>query len=246
MKSTIILNSLLAGILLAAPLSAASVNVSFMTSGLPAGNYLFDFQFIDGDNATGNNTATISGFAVSNLTLGSLSTFGTVTGTDLVSGLTLTDGAMTEVDQAFTASSTAGNVSFTVNYTNNDTAPGPGDAFTFAITDTMLNSTRSAGNGAEPSMSFPPMTRLAVLSRVWRAVALRRRKMGQPRYQGWESSCSACSQRAEGLRKRSEEAGCARGSPGTELSQRLRERIRRQVRSLLRLRAGSHGIRGAA
>jgi len=149
MKSTIILNSLLAGILLAAPLSAASVNVSFMTSGLPAGNYLFDFQFIDGDNATGNNTATISGFAVSNLTLGSLSTFGTVTGTDLVSGLTLTDGAMTEVDQAFTASSTAGNVSFTVNYTNNDTAPGPGDAFTFAITDTMLNSTRSAGNGAE-------------------------------------------------------------------------------------------------
>ena len=77
-----------------------------------------------------------------------------MTGSDLTSGLTLTDGPITEVDQAFTATSAAANVSFTVNYSANYAPPGPGDAFTFAITDTSLNSTRSEGNGAEVEIDF--------------------------------------------------------------------------------------------
>ena len=152
-------------LLTAAAANAATINVTLDTSGLPAGDYLFDFQFIDGDNVTGNNTATISDFTTTNLTLGALSTFGTVSGTDLTSGLTLTDGPITEVDQAFTATSAAAEVSFTVNYSANYAPPGPGDALTFAITDTSLNSTRSGGNGAEiefditgpnPTVSFFP------------------------------------------------------------------------------------------
>ncbi len=129
--------------------TASTVDVTLNTSGLPAGNYLFDFQFINGDNVNGNNTAVISDFSATNVTLGALSTFGSVSGTNLVSGLTLTDGPITEVDRAFTASSTAGNVSFMVTYSDNYSSPGPGDAFTFAVTDTSLNSTRSAGDGAE-------------------------------------------------------------------------------------------------
>ena len=151
MRSTSI--AFLAGFILTlattAPASAASVLVTLNTSGLPAGNYLFDFQFINGDATTGNNTATVSGFTSTNLTLGALSLFGTASGTSLVSGVTLIDGPMTEVDQAFTATAAAANVSFTLNYSENYLAPGPGDALTFAITDTSLNSTRSSGNGAE-------------------------------------------------------------------------------------------------
>ncbi|MGA2601304.1 MAG: hypothetical protein ABSH09_30435, partial [Bryobacteraceae bacterium] len=152
-------------LLAAAAANAAAITIDLDTSGLPAGDYLFDFQFINGDNVTGNNTATVSDFMSTNLTLGALLTFGTVTGTDLTSGLTLTDGPITEVDQAFTATSAAASVSFTVNYSANYAPPGPGDAFTFAITDTSLNSTRSAGNGAEfeiditganPTVSFYP------------------------------------------------------------------------------------------
>ena len=153
MRSTSIANLFVAGFLLAlvtaASASAATISVMLNTTGLPAGNYLFDFQFINGDAATGNNTATISGFVSTNLTLGALSLFGTASGSNLVSGVTLIDGPMTEVDQAFTATSAAANVSFTLNYSQNYLAPGPGDALTFAITDTSLNSTRSAGNGAE-------------------------------------------------------------------------------------------------
>jgi hypothetical protein len=141
-------------LLAAAAANAATITIALDTSGLPAGDYLFDFQFINGDNVTGNNTATIGDFTTTNLTLGALSTFGTVTGSDLTSGLTLTDGPITEVDQAFTATSAAANVSFTVNYSANYAPPGPGDAFTFAITDSSLNSTRSAGNGAELEIDF--------------------------------------------------------------------------------------------
>jgi hypothetical protein len=136
-------------LLAAAAANATTITIALDTSGLPAGDYLFDFEFIDGDNVTGNNTATISDFTTTNLTLGALSTFGTVTGSNLTAGLTLTDGPITEVDQAFTATSAAANVSFTVNYSANYAPPGPGDAFTFAITDTSLNSTRSEGDGAE-------------------------------------------------------------------------------------------------
>ena len=148
MRSTII-NSFLVTLVFAATAAAAPLTVTLNTAGLPAGDYLFDFQFINGDNATGNNTATVSGFASTNLTLGALSLFGTASGASLVSGVTLTDGPVTEVDQAFTATSTPADVSFTVNYSTNYASPGPGDAFTFAITDTSLNSTRSAGDGAE-------------------------------------------------------------------------------------------------
>lgn len=152
-------------LLAAAAANAATISIALDTSGLPAGDYLFDFQFINGDNVTGNNTATISDFTATNVTLDALSTFGTVTGSDLTSGLTLTDGPITEVDQAFTATSTPADVSFMVNYTANYAPPGPGDAFTFAITDTSLNSTRSEGDGAEieidingpnPTVSFYP------------------------------------------------------------------------------------------
>ena len=152
-------------LLAAAAANAATISIALDTSGLPAGDYLFDFQFINGDNVTGNNAATISDFTATNVTLGALSTFGTVSGSDLTSGLTLTDGPITEVDQAFTATSTPADVSFTVNYTANYAPPGPGDAFTFAITDTSLNSTRSGGDGAEleidvngpdPTVSFYP------------------------------------------------------------------------------------------
>jgi hypothetical protein len=129
--------------------AASTVTVSLNTAGLPAGDYLLDFQFINGDNATGNNSTTVSGFSSTNLTLGALSLFGSATGASLVTGVTLTDGPITEVDQAFTATATAASVSFTVNYSTNYAPPGPGDAFTFAITDTSLNSTRSAGDGAE-------------------------------------------------------------------------------------------------
>ncbi len=142
----------LAGLLLAmvpASVLAGPITVTLDTDGLPAGDYLFDFQFINGDAVTGNNTATISGFSATDVTLGALSTFGTVTGVDLMSGLTLTDGPVTEVDQAFTATASAADISFLVSYSGNYTAPGPGDAFTFAITDISLNSTRSAGDGAE-------------------------------------------------------------------------------------------------
>jgi hypothetical protein len=150
MRSTT--QSFLAGLLLAmvpASVFAAPITVTLETAGLPAGNYLFDFQFINGDGSTGNNTATISEFSSTNLTLGALSTFGTVTGVNLTSGLTLTDGPVTEVDQAFTASASAASVSFLVDYSVNYVAPGPGDTFSFAITDTSLNSTRSTGDGAE-------------------------------------------------------------------------------------------------
>jgi len=130
-------------------LHGSTITVNLTTAGLPAGNYLLDFQFINGDHAAGNNTATVLDFSSANLTLGALSTFGAVTGSSLMSGVTLTDGATTEVDQAFTAGATAGAFSFMVNYSSIYAAPGPGDAFTFAITDMSLNSTRSAGNGAE-------------------------------------------------------------------------------------------------
>jgi hypothetical protein len=130
-------------------LHGSTITVSLTTAGLPAGNYLLDFQFINGDHVAGNNSATILDFSSANLTLGALSIFGPVTGSGLVSGVVLTDGPTTEVDQAFTAGATAGTLSFMVNYTSNYAAPGPGDAFTFAITDTSLNSTRSSGNGAE-------------------------------------------------------------------------------------------------
>ncbi len=152
MRSITIANWLVMGLVFtafAAPAGAGMVTVTLNTAGLPAGDYLFDFQFINGDADTGNNTATISGFSTDNLTVGALSTFGTVTGGDLTSGLTLTDGPITEVDQAFTATAIAADISFLVSYSGNYTAPGPGDAFTFAITDTSLNSTRSAGDGAE-------------------------------------------------------------------------------------------------
>jgi hypothetical protein len=142
-------NSFLVTLVLAATVAAAPVTVTLNTAGLPAGDYLFDFQFINGDSSIGNNTATLSGFSSTNLTLGSLSLFGTATGASLASGVTLTDGPVTEVDQAFTATATAASVSFTLNYSTNYAPPGPGDAFTFAITDTSLNSTRSAGDGAE-------------------------------------------------------------------------------------------------
>ncbi|HME09089.1 MAG TPA: hypothetical protein VKG25_18670, partial [Bryobacteraceae bacterium] len=148
MRSTII-NSFLVTLVFAATAAAAPLTVTLNTAGLPAGDYLFDFQFINGDNATGNNIATVSGFASTNLTLGALSLFGTASGASLVSGVTLTDGPITEVDQAFTDTGAAASVSFTVNYSTNYASPGPGDAFTFAITDTSLNSTRSAGDGAE-------------------------------------------------------------------------------------------------
>jgi hypothetical protein len=153
MRSTTIVKWLLAELAFAAgiviPVKADTITVTLNTAGLPAGNYLLDFQFINGDNATGNNTATVSGFASTNLTLGVLSSFGTVTGANLTSGVTLTDGPTTEVDQAITATAIAANISFTVNYSANYAPPGPGDAFTFAITDTSLNSTRTAGDGAE-------------------------------------------------------------------------------------------------
>jgi hypothetical protein len=142
-------NSFLVTLALAATVAAAPVTVTLNTAGLPAGDYLFDFQFINGDSSIGNNTATLSGFSSTNLTLGSLSLFGTATGASLASGVTLTDGPVTEVDQAFTATATAASVSFTLNYSTNYAPTGPGDAFTFAITDTSLNSTRSAGDGAE-------------------------------------------------------------------------------------------------
>jgi len=144
--------SFLAGLLLAmvqASVLAGPVTVTLDTAGLSAGDYLFDFQFINGDGVTGNNTATISGFSATNLTLGALSTFGAVTGVNLTSGLTLTDGPVTEVDQAFTATASAADISFLLSYSGNYVAPGPGDALTFAITDTSLNSTRSTGDGAE-------------------------------------------------------------------------------------------------
>jgi hypothetical protein len=131
------------------PASAATLTITLETASLPAGDYLFDFQFINGDSVNGNNTATVSGFSSTNLTLGALSLFGTSTGANLQSGVTLIDGPVTEVDQAFTAMVTPAVVFFTVNYTANYAPPGPGDAFTFAITDTSLNSTRSAGDGAE-------------------------------------------------------------------------------------------------
>jgi len=142
---------LVAGLLasITIPSRAGTIAVTLNTSGLPAGDYLFDLQFINGDAVTGNNTATISGFSSTNLTLGALSLFGTASGSDLMSGVTLIDGSLTEVDQAFTAMAAAANISFMVIYTGNYTGPGPGDAFTFAITDNSLNSTRSAGNGAE-------------------------------------------------------------------------------------------------
>jgi hypothetical protein len=143
------INSFLLTLVFAATAAATPLNVTLNTAGLPAGDYLFDFQFINGDSVIGNNTATVSGLASVNLTSGALSLFGTATGASLVSGVTLTDGPITEVDQAFTVTATAASVSFTVDYTTNYAPPGPGDAFTFAITDTSLNSTRSAGDGAE-------------------------------------------------------------------------------------------------
>ena len=143
------INSLLLTTVLAATAAAAPLTVTLNTAGLPAGDYLLDFQFINGDSVTGNNTANVSGLASTNLTSGALSLFGTATGTSLVSGVTLTDGPITEVDQAFTVTATPASVSFIVDYSTNYAPPGPGDAFTFAITDTSLNSTRSAGDGAE-------------------------------------------------------------------------------------------------
>src|SRR5271168_1304047 len=141
--------SFLLTMVLAATAAATPLRITLNTTGLPAGDYLLDFQFINGDSATGNNTANVSGLASIDLMSGALSLFGTATGTSLVSGVTLTDGPITEVDQAFTDTGAAASVSFTVNYSTNYAPPGPGDAFTFAITDTGLNSTRSAGDGAE-------------------------------------------------------------------------------------------------
>ena len=142
-------NSFVVTMVFAATAAATPLTVTLNTAGLPLGDYLLDFQFINGDSLTGNNTATVSGLASINLTSGALSLFGTATGTSLVSGVALTDGPITEVDQAFTVTATPASVSFTVDYTTNYAPPGPGDAFTFAITDTSLNSTRSAGDGAE-------------------------------------------------------------------------------------------------
>lgn len=130
----------------AAPSLAATIAVNL--NGLGAGNFIFDFQFINGDATSGNNAVTIGGFTASSLTLGSLTKFGPVAGTNLVSGLTLTDGPMTEVQQAFTATAAPASIVFQINYTGNYAPPGIGDAFTFAVTDTSLNSTRSVGNGA--------------------------------------------------------------------------------------------------
>ena len=69
---------------LAATAAASTLTITLNTAGLPAGDYLLDFQFINGDSVTGNNTATVSGLGSTNLTSGALSLFGTATGASLV------------------------------------------------------------------------------------------------------------------------------------------------------------------
>jgi hypothetical protein len=123
-------------------------------SGLPAGNYIFDFQFINGDKTSGNNTATVGGFATTGVTLDSLKTFGSVTGSSLSSGLTFEDGPITEVQEAFTATANLFSATFNLAYTDNYAGPGPGDAFTFTITDASLNPIRSGGDGALLEVDF--------------------------------------------------------------------------------------------
>jgi len=137
---------LLAALLLAAPASPATIELNGAT--LPAGNYIFDFQFINGDQSNGNNTAKVSGFAATGVTLDSLETFGTVAGTNLSAGLNLEDGPITEVQESFTVTTSPFSLSFSLSYGSSYSGPGPGDALTFTITDTSLNPIRSAGDGA--------------------------------------------------------------------------------------------------
>jgi hypothetical protein len=132
----------------ASALTSMAASITLDASSFPAGNYIFDLQFINGDQVNGNNTAVVSGFLTSGLTLTSLQTFGTVTGTNLATGLTLTDGPITEVQEAFTASGAPWTVGFNVAYSGNYLGPGPGDAFTFTVTDTSLNPINSSGDGS--------------------------------------------------------------------------------------------------
>jgi hypothetical protein len=142
---------------MAAGLPAMAEPITLSASSFPAGSYIFDWQFINGDQVVGNNAATISGFTAAGVSLTSLQTFGTVTGTDLVSGLTLVDGPITEVQEAFTSSGAPWTIGFDVSYTGNYSGPGPGDALTFTITDTSLNPINSSGDGSllEADISGP-------------------------------------------------------------------------------------------
>jgi hypothetical protein len=133
---------------MAAGLPAMAEPITLSASSFPAGSYIFDFQFINGDQVVGNNTATISGFTASGVSLTSLQTFGPVTGTGLASGLTLVDGPITEVQEAFTSSGAPWNIAFDVSSTGNYSGPGPDDALTFTITDTSLNPINSSGDGS--------------------------------------------------------------------------------------------------
>jgi PEP-CTERM motif len=134
--------------LMAAGFPAMAEPITLSASSFPSGSYIFDWQFINGDQVVGNNTATISGFTASGVSLTSLQTFGTVTGAGLTGGLTLVDGPITEVQEAFTSSGAPWNIGFDVSYTGNYSEPGPGDALTFTITDTSLNPINSSGDGS--------------------------------------------------------------------------------------------------
>jgi hypothetical protein len=138
--------ALLVAVAMAAPGLATTIELN--GSGLAAGSYIFDFQFINGDHTNGNNTATVGGFTTTGVTLDSLDTFGSVTGSNLASSLTLKDGPITEVQEAFTATANPFSATFNIAYTDNYAGPGPGDAFTFTITDASLNPIRSGGDGA--------------------------------------------------------------------------------------------------
>jgi hypothetical protein len=133
---------------MAAGFPAMAEPITLSASSFPSGSYIFDWQFINGDQVVGNNTATISGFTASGVSLTSLQTFGTVTGAGLTGGLTLVDGPITEVQEAFTSSGAPWNIGFDVSYTGNYSGPGPGDALTFTITDTSLNPINSSGDGS--------------------------------------------------------------------------------------------------
>ncbi len=137
---------LIAALLAVVPLHAAVYNVSLSTSLLSNGNYSFDFQFINNDSASGNNTGTISNIVMSGLTGATLFTSGGVSGS-IATGLSLTDSATTDARIDFTKNADPLTLSFLMSYSGNYTAPGAGDTFSFTILDSLGFPIRSAGSG---------------------------------------------------------------------------------------------------
>ena len=100
-------------------LQGASIQATFDTSGLPAGDYALDLQMADGDGME-NNSVTFKNFLFNGLVLNLLSLTGTATGT-IGSSIVITDGDPTPDPfsgalQTFSVTGGLSSIAFVLSY----------------------------------------------------------------------------------------------------------------------------------